>query len=150
MELLLNTSVHSSTGFTPYFITHGQELSEQGTDHSLFRRDQTLSEEERTAQRKETFTKIYALVSKNLAKAHDSSRKQYNLRHRRFAKPFTVGQLVFRKNMKLSSAIDHYSANYVRQHLPCKITAKRGTNSYQVEDLEGKDLGIWPATHLKP
>src|SRR5450759_1144193 len=37
IEQMLNTSVHSSTGFTPYYITHGQELSELGSDHRLVR-----------------------------------------------------------------------------------------------------------------
>lgn len=150
VELMLNTSVHSSTGFTPYFITHGQELAEQGSDHRLSRHGEELSAEDREERRKQMFTKIHEIVRKNLEKSHEVSRDRYNLRNRTFAKSFTVGQLVYRKNMKQSSAAENYNAKLGRQYLPCKVKAKIGSSSYELEDLSGKNLGIWPAVHLKP
>lgn len=150
IEVILNTSIHSSTGYTPYYITHGQELSEKGSDHQLYRHNETLSEAEQIERRKKRFNKIYEIVQKNLSKAHETSQKQYNLRYRRFAKSFSPGQLVYRRNMKPSSAADHYNAKYAAQFLPCKVKAKIGTSSYDLEDLSGKPLGVWPASHLKP
>ncbi|XP_062703819.1 uncharacterized protein LOC134286251 [Aedes albopictus] len=150
IEMILNTSKHTSTGFTPYFITHGSELSESGNDHRLSRHDETPSEEEREKERKENFTRIYEIVKNNLIKAHESSTKHYNLRSRRFSKSFSVGQLVYRKNMKPSSAAENYNSKYGPQYLPCKVKAKVGSSSYDLEDLAGKALGIWPAIHLKP
>lgn len=150
IEMILNTSKHTSTGFTPYFITHGTELSETGNDHRLSRHHQETSEGEREEQRKQNFTKIYDIVKNNLNKAHESSTKHYNLRSRRFSKAFSVGQLVYRKNMKPSSAVENYNAKYGQQYLPCKVKAKVGSSSYDLEDLTGKPLGIWPAIHLKP
>lgn len=150
IELILNTTKHTSTGFTPYFITHGFELSEKGEDHRLLRHDQLLSDDEREERRKQTLSKIYDIVKSKLAKAHESSTKHYNLRSRRFAKSFSVGQLVFRRNMKQSSAADNYNSKYGPQYLPCKVKAKIGTSSYDLEDLTGKSLGVWPAIHLKP
>ena len=139
IELMLNTTTHSATGFTPFFITHGHELSERGSDYQLIRHNESLMEEEKESRRKEMFTKIYELVHRNLEKASESSRHNYNLRSRKFAKAFTVGQQVYRKNMKQSSAIDHYNSKYGPQYLPCRIKAIKGFN-----------LGIWPAVHLKP
>lgn len=150
IELMLNTSVHSSTGFTPYFITHGHEIAEQGSDHRLSRHDEELSAEEKEERRKQAFAKIHEIVRKNLEKSHEVSRDRYNLRNRTFAKSFTVGQLVYRRNMKQSSAAEHYNAKLGRQYLPCKVKGKIGSSSYELEDLSGKNLGIWPAVHLKP
>lgn len=96
------------------------------------------------------FTKIHEIVRKNLEKSHDVSRNRYNLRTRMFAKSFAVGQLVYRKNMKQSSAVENYNAKLGRQYLPCRVKAKIGSSSYELEDLRGKNLGIWPAVHLKP
>lgn len=100
IEAVLNSSIHSSTGYTPYFITHGHELLETGSDHKLTRHDDHLSDEQKAEQRKQIFPKIYELVSKNLAKSYESSQQKYNLRHRQFAKSFAVGQLVYRRSMK--------------------------------------------------
>lgn len=150
IEMVLNSSVHSSTGFTPFFITRGHELSEVGTDHQLARHDETLSQDQRDERKKQMLADVYNVVTKNLAKAHQSSNNTYNLRHRKFAKSFVPGQLIYRRNMKLSSAAENYNAKYGRQFLPCRVKAKHGTSSYEIEDLTGKNLGIWPAVHLKP
>ena len=150
IELMLNTTIHSATGFTPYFITHGHELSERGSDYQLMRHNENLTEEEKESRRKEMFTKMYEIVRRNLEKASESSRHNYNLRSRKFAKSFQVGQLVYRKNMKQSNAIEHYNSKYGPQYLPCRIRATKGSSSYELEDLDGKNLGVWPAVHLKP
>lgn len=150
IEMVLNSSVHSSTGYTPFFITHGHEMSEIGADHRLARHDNDLTPDEREARKLQMFADLYGIVSKNLVKAHESSSNTYNLRHRKFAKAFVPGQLVYRRNMKLSNSAEHYNAKYGRQFLPCRVKNKHGTSSYELEDLAGKNLGIWPAIHLKP
>lgn len=150
IEMVLNSSIHSSTGHTPFFVTHGREMSEVGSDHRLVRHDEELTQEQREARKQQMFADLYDIVSKNLSKAHDSTTKTYNLRHHKFAKAFVPGQLVYRKNMKLSNAAEHYNAKYGRQFLPCRVVNKHGTSSYELEDLTGKNLGIWPAVHLKP
>ncbi|XP_055588879.1 uncharacterized protein LOC129741197 [Uranotaenia lowii] len=149
LEMLLNTSVHSPTGFTPYFIIHGQEYAELGNDYRLARHDQNLSPGQFEERRKALFRDIYELVKKNLAKAYANSKRTYNLRIRP-AKPFIKGQLVYRRNMKLSNAGESYNSKYGTQYLPCRIKSLRGTSSYELEDLNGKNLGVWPAAHIKP
>lgn len=150
VEAILNTSVHSSSRFTPFFVTHGHEMFLLGDDHRRMRHDETPSFDQVEIQKSNHFGDIYAQVKSNLAKANETCRKNYNLRHHRFPNAFQPGQLVYRKNMQHSSAIDHYNAKYGSQYLPCKIKSKIGSSSYEVEDLQGKSLGIWPAVHLKP
>lgn len=149
IETILNTSLHSTTELTPYFTTHGYEMMVQGSDHQHRPPEADLSPEERSHQQKEIYGKICDLVKENLAKAHAECKKRYNLRHRSFGKEFKVGQLVFYRNMKLSNALDHYNAKYGPQFLPARIVRKQGTSSYEIEDLHGKSLGVWPAAHLK-
>lgn len=150
LETILNTSTHSSTKLTPYFVTHGHEMFIKGEDHQLVANQEPLPEETMEKNRKKLFGEIYDQVKGNLTKANEVCRKQYNLRHRRFPNSFTPGQLVYRKNMRLSSAVDNYNAKYGPQYLPCKVKAKIGTSSYDLEGLDGKALGVWPAAHLKP
>lgn len=150
IEMVLNTSVHSSTGYTPYYITHGHELSEYGPDYQRARHQEPLNEAERVERRKAQFSRIYDIVQRNLAKSHDASRQRYNLRHKHFAKAFQPGQLVYRRNMKQSNAGEWYSAKYGSQYLPCTVSRKIGTSSYELVSSDGKNLGIWPAAHLKP
>ncbi|XP_055599014.1 uncharacterized protein LOC129748419 [Uranotaenia lowii] len=149
IEMILNTSVHSPTGFTPYFIIHGHEYAEQGNDYRLARHGENLTPEQFEKRRKDLYLSVYELVKKNLEKAYTSSKRVYDLRIRP-AKPFTIGQLVYRRNMKLSNAGESYNSKYGPQYLPCKIKSVKGTSSYTLEDLQGKDLGVWPAAHIKP
>ncbi|XP_058448788.1 uncharacterized protein LOC131428762 [Malaya genurostris] len=150
IEMVLNTSVHASTGFTPFFITLGLEFTESGSDNKLARQNEQLTPEQINERRKRMFPRIFDMVAKNLQKAHNASQYRYNLRHRRFSKSFVEGQLVYHRNMKLSNATKNYNAKYGRQFIPCRVKAKIGSSSYELEDLNGKSLGIWPAIHLKP
>ncbi|KXJ68008.1 hypothetical protein RP20_CCG006674 [Aedes albopictus] len=150
IETVLNTSIHSATELTPFFTTHGYEMLVKGSDHRRGGDEGMLSPEDRSHRQTELYGKIRDLVVENLAKAHQECQKRYELRHRKFSKAFEVGQLVFRRNMKLSSAIDHYNAKYGPQFLPARVVGKKGSSSYELEDLDGKSLGVWPAAHLKP
>lgn len=51
--------------------------------------------------------------------------------------------------MQQSSALDHYNAKYGPQYLPARVKSKKGSSSYELEDLDGKSLGVWPGIHLK-
>lgn len=52
--------------------------------------------------------------------------------------------------MKQSSALEDYNAKYGPQYLPATVVRKIGSSSYELADLDGKSLGVWPANHLKP
>lgn len=150
IETILNTSKHSSTALTPFFIVHGHEAFLRGTDHKWFGSENEPSSEEQEENRENLFTRIYDLVKTNLQKAHESGEARYNLRHRKYSKAFQVGQLVYYRNMKQSNAAEAYCAKYGPLYLPAKVKACVGSSSYEIEDLDGKNLGLWSAAHLKP
>lgn len=150
VETVLNSSVHSATELTPFFTTHGHEMFQKGSDHRLGEEGGSLSVADRETRQTEMFNQIKSLVQENLKKAHEEGQKRYNLRHKTYAKPYEAGQLVFRRNLKQSRAIENYNAKYGPQYIPAKILRKIGTSSYEISDLDGKSLGVWPAAHLKP
>lgn len=100
--------------------------------------------------RQDQLETIRGIVVKNIGKATEGIRQQYNMRHKQFAKPFAVGQIVYRRNMKLSNALEPYNAKIGPQYLPAKVLAKKGSSSYELVDPTGKNLGVWPANLLKP
>lgn len=150
IEAILNSSAHSATNLTPFFTTHGHEMFLKGCDHGIGEDDPQISVADREKRQTELFNAINKVVQDKLEKTHQESHKRYDLRHRTYGKPFEVDQMVYRRNMKQSSAVEDYNAKYGPQYLPSKIIRRIGSSSYEIADLEGKSLGIWPAMHLKP
>lgn len=147
VERILNITKHSSTGFSPYFVIHGHEMAMSGIDF-----DNPCAKENPVGNLQEgqiKLKRIHDIVTNNLEKSYNVSKQHYNLRHRTFSKPFKENQLVYRRNQKLSNALDGYNAKLGRQYLPCYILKKHGSSSYELADLAGKNLGIWPANMLK-
>lgn len=150
IEHVFNNTVHSATGFTPFFVTRSHEISVSGEDHLRMRRKEEYEPEHRVNQQKIICGEIYDLVAKNLLKAYTSSAQRYNLRKRARPADLKEGQNVYRRNFKQSNAGEYYNAKLAPMYLPCRVVAKRGSSSYELEDFEGKNLGIWPAEHIKP
>lgn len=150
VEEMLNTTVHSSTGYSPYRMLYGHEKVTKGEQHSLERDEKEISIEERDEFRKQMNGKLYNIVKENLLKSYNKNRKNYNLRHKKFAPTYQVGQRVFKRNFRLSSAADKYNAKYGPVYVPCVIVARRGTSSYELADEDGRHLGVFSAADLRP
>lgn len=148
IEEMMNTTVHASTGFTPYRILYGHEKVVKGEEHRRERDEGELSVEAREEYRKEVGGKLLEKVKENLQKTDEKSRKVYNLRHKKFAPAYRVGQKVFKRNFRQSSAVEHYNAKYGPLYTPCIIIAKRGSSSYEVADEAGRSLGVFSANDL--
>lgn len=61
-----------------------------------------------------------------------------------------VGQKVYKRNFRQSSAAERYNAKYGPLYMPCVIVARRGSSSYEVADSSGKILGVFSAADLRP
>lgn len=148
VEHTLNNTIHTSTGFTPYRILFGHEIVSRGDDHQIDVVTKDLSEIER--QELKVDKDVYDTVLKNLRKAHERSTNNYNLRFRKPAPIYRIGQKVYRRSFTQSFAGDNFNAKLGPAYIPFKIIAKRGTSSYELEDESGKNLGIFSAADLKP
>lgn len=150
VEHTLNNTIHSSTGFSPYRILFGHEIIATGDEHRLDAVTRDLTESERQEQRLNVDKHVFDTVIQNLKKAHDKSTHNYNLRFHRPAPVYAVGQKVYRKSFTQSSAGDNFNAKLGPAYVPCRIVSRRGTNTYELEDESGKNLGIFSAADLKP
>lgn len=150
VEEMINTTVHASTGFSPYRILYGHEKVEKGEHHRLEREDKEVAVEERDQFQAQMNEKVFKIVEGNLKKSHDKNLKNYNLRHKKFAPTYHIGQRVYKRNFKLSSAVDKFNAKYGPVYTPCVVVARRGTSAYEVADEEGKNLGVFSAADLRP
>lgn len=57
---------------------------------------------------------------------------------------------MYKKNFKLSNAADNYAAKLGPVYIPCKIIAQHGNSTYELEDEEGRNIGLFAAQDLIP
>lgn len=150
IEFTLNNTVHSATGLTPYKILFGHEIVADGEDHRRDVDTSNLTGKDRIDLKQKVDSRVYEAVHKNLEKAYEKGAKTYNLRFRKPAPSYQVGQCVYKRNFSLSSAGDNYNAKLGPLYTACTIVSRRGTNCYELVDEQGKYLGIFSAADLKP
>lgn len=139
----MNTSLHTSTKFSPYFVNFGQSMALSGNSYSL-----TLSDDQTTENStQDRLCKIREIVKKNLLKNYNDSKKRYDLRSRPIE--YKVGDIVWKQNTILSNADKKIISKFCGS-VKCKIKRKVGTCSYELEDLNGKSLGIFSTDKFKP
>lgn len=143
----IRNSIHSAIGTTPYEVLFGQNMIIHGTLYRILRKLGALGGEDCRTQTSNAKLKIIRdEVHKNLTKAHEKYRKQYNLRskHRKFEE----GQEVYRRNHVLSSSGNKVCKKFAKKFLKCKVKTQKGTNLYELEDYQGKALGVFHAKDL--
>lgn len=150
VEHVLNTTPHSSTGFSPYKILFGHEVTGRGDEHRVDRDKVDVSDAERLENKLKIDQSIRDMVVKNLHKQYTKNSQYYNLRRKHVAPVYSVGQKVYKRNFKQSSAIDKFNAKLAPSYIPCMVKARVGTSSYELTDDAGKSLGIFSAADLKP
>lgn len=148
MEFVLNNTIHTTTKFSPYCVVFGHEIISKGSEHRLEAiTEQT--EEQRMERWRGVNKRISELVRDHLQKAHEDTKRRYDLRHKRYSPTFDVGQRVYKRSFRQSSAGIQFNAKLGPQYTPCVILRKVGTSSYEVSDLNGKSLGVFSAADLK-
>jgi hypothetical protein len=146
----IRTSVHSSAGFSPFFINHGREMPLLGIEHNrkTLRRLGEIDSAQMEQNRLNMFGKIYDTVKVNLKRAYDTYSRNYNLRARPQVE-YNVGSTVWRKNRQQSKKVDKYAAKLAPRYLKGTVTAVKGPNTYEIEDQRGRRAGIFHVNDLK-
>lgn len=148
----IRSAVHESTKFSPYAINFGYNMILSGDEHT--RLDKILNETNPSLVPQDindfVFDKQHLLrelrddVEKNIKEAYNRYSKYYNLRAR--PRVFQKGDVVWKKNFNLSDATKNISAKLNPQRIKCVVKKRVGTNTYELENCQGKRLGIF---HLK-
>lgn len=141
----LRTSKHESTGCTPYFINFGREMIINGKEYDEI--NPKSYDDDAINERAKQLKQIRKIVKEKLLKAHDKSAIRYNLRTRPIS--YDVGEIVWKKDYPLSDTANNIIGKYKDRYTKCKIIQKMGSNTYKLENLDGKDVGVWHTKDLK-
>ncbi|XP_037827784.1 uncharacterized protein LOC119615874 [Lucilia sericata] len=90
---------------------------------------------------------LHAKVKENLAVAHEKAEKTYNLRCRDVQ--YKTGQEIFRKNFQQSDFKKGINSKLIPPYIKCRIRRRVGSSMYELENLNGKYIGIYHAKDLK-
>ncbi|XP_059223269.1 uncharacterized protein LOC131997034 [Stomoxys calcitrans] len=120
-----------------------------GVSYKLARKLRSLTEHEILQMGKtDRMTLIRERIKENKHKAFETSSRRYNQRAR--VVKFIPGQEIYRRNYVLSDFGKNLNAKFARKFTKCRISGMVGNNMYELEDLQGRPLGVAHAKDLKP
>ncbi|XP_050665535.1 uncharacterized protein K02A2.6-like [Leptidea sinapis] len=149
IQFAMNNSVNETTGFTPAFLVHGRELVTCGS-HYLDTDDSNniiFLPRDAYAENLGHLSIIFGKVQSALRNAHIKNTQRYNLRRREFE--FNEGDIVWKRCYFQSDKDAHFSKKLAPKYLKCKIKTKRSPLVYILEDMDGRELGMWHIKDLK-
>lgn len=153
IQFALNSVVQESTKFSPAFLNFGREPRPVSSVKAVqfaddLRPDPSGGSLKRWADRIRKIDEVHHLVETHLLKSSLSQSSRYNLRRRPCK--FVPGDLVLRRNMKLSSAADKKSAKlFPSFEGPFKVVTVSPSGACKLQDGAGKSAGLWHASKLK-
>lgn len=130
----LNSSLHSAIQITPYMAVFGENIAHTGHDHRL----RILDDDEDEMPTRDKFERIRSHIIAALEEAYDIRAHRYNLRARTIE--YKVGDVVYKRNFKLSNASAKYTAKLDNQYEMVRIHERIGSNCYRLIDTNGKVL----------
>lgn len=136
----INSSVHTVTQSSPFEMLFGRKFAITG-------RHAALMNDGSGVNHLKEIEKICENVSKRLESSYEKSKKRYDLRSRNIS--FAVGDIVYRRNNKLSDKSAGYSAKLAPQYVRAVVIKRIGTHVYQVRDENQNVVGNYHCKNLK-
>ncbi|KAM8702628.1 hypothetical protein ACLKA7_000758 [Drosophila subpalustris] len=147
VEVSIRNAVHTATGVTPFFAVFGQHMYLNGASYELARKLRSLSDHDISdLDAKDRLDVIRGQVKQHLHAAYERSRQRYDQRARQFH--LVPGQEVWRRNFALSNFGKAFNAKFARKFLKSRVVRAVGDNAYELEDLQGRALGVFHAKDL--
>lgn len=142
----LRNAVHSSTGYSPYFMVFGQHMTQHAAAYKILRSLQALPTGDIEVVPPDDFRhSINCQVRERLQQAHDRNQRTYNKRSREVV--FSPGQEVFIRQFRQSDFAQNFNAKLGRMWKPARIVSRKGSAMYVVEDRQGGAIKV--AYHAK-
>ncbi|XP_065356334.1 uncharacterized protein LOC135950728 [Calliphora vicina] len=139
--------VHDSIGISPYYMAFGQHMINNGKSYELLRKLKMLDDRTFNFNREDSFDIIRERAAKNMFRQQQRNEKAYNLRSREVN--YIVGQEVFRRNFKQSNFEKGFNAKLAPPFVKARIRKKTGTCYYELEDLNGRLVGVYHAKDIR-
>ena len=149
IQFAINNSVNESTGFTPAFLVHGRELVSCGTHYieNDAPNELLFLPRDRYAENLGFLATAFNTVQANLWKCHVKNSIQYDKRRR--SAEFNVGDIVWKRCYFQSDKTAHFAKKLAPKYQKCRVAEKRSRLVYVLEDMAGRDLGVWHIKDLK-
>lgn len=140
----MRSAIHDSTKYSPYYLNFGQEMLVNGKMYRLDNELENVALEK--SERLERLDLCRKTIQEHLSKAYKTYSNRYNLRSRQIT--FNVGEIILKRNFQLSDAIKGYTAGLGRTFVKCKVKQKLGKSCYRLENMIGKDIGVFNVKDL--
>ncbi|KAH8261732.1 hypothetical protein KR038_002862, partial [Drosophila bunnanda] len=114
--------------------------------YSLLKKLNLLDDRSLKFSRQDSFDIVWEIACKRMLEKHSENEKKYNLRSRVVS--YAVGQEVFRRNFEQSSCQTGYNAKFGPSFVKARVRKKLGSAYYELEDLQGKPVGIYHAKDI--
>ena len=148
IECSLRSTIHSSTGISPYLALTGFQMITHAQAYEILRKLGAIDDGEISVLPKSAHMQLIHQKMKNkLHEAYERNVRSYNKRSRNVT--FKPGQEVFRKNFVQSNFTKGINAKLCKPWLKCRIRKAIGNCQYEVENLKGQLIGLIHAQHLK-
>lgn len=143
------SSFHRTIGMTPFEALFGISMVQHGTDYSILKNLGCLNEQGILIMPKgDRMQIIHKHIMDKINEANQISAKSYNLRTRN--SNYKPGQEVYCRTFNLSCFKDNFNRKLAPKFHRCRIKTVCGTNRYEIENLQGKNLGIYHSKDIKP
>lgn len=148
IAMAIRSSVHDSTGYTPYFVNFGRNMISHGHEYEQIR-DLGDGKDYHPPEMSDNMRKLFEIVRQNLQKAYEKYSRSYNLRANT-RHQFQEGDVVYRKHVHLSDKSKDFVGKFGTKFSQARIREKLGTNTYILENLDGHRIsGTFHGSFLK-